>query len=93
LKENSEVTIEIVGHTDNTGPESFNKSLSKNRANAVKAYLVKKGISSKRMTVSGFSSTQPTGDNNTEEGRAKNRRVELKIKSRSAVGKPLAADG
>ena len=82
LKENSAVTIEIVGHTDSTGPESFNKSLSKNRANAVKAYLVKKGISSKRMTAIGFSSTQSAGDNNTEEGRAKNRRVELKIKSR-----------
>ena len=82
LKENSEIKIEIVGHTDSTGPESFNKSLSKNRANAVKAYLVKKGISSKRMTATGFSSTQSAGDNNTEEGRAKNRRVELRIKSR-----------
>lgn len=81
LKENSEIKIEIVGHTDSTGPDSFNKSLSKNRANAVKAYLVKKGISSKRMTTSGVSSTQPAGDNNTEEGRAKNRRVELKIKN------------
>lgn len=81
LKENTTITIEISGHTDNTGPESFNKSLSKNRANAVKAYLVKKGISSKRMTATGVSSTQPAGDNSTEEGRAKNRRVELKIKN------------
>ena len=80
LKEKSEIVLEISGHTDSTGPEKFNKSLSKNRANAVKAYLVRKGISSKRLTAVGVSSTQPASDNNTEEGRAKNRRVELRIK-------------
>lgn len=81
LKDNATMNIEINGHTDNTGPDNFNKALSKNRANNVKAYLQKKGISSKRMTATGFSSTQPAGDNNMEDGRAKNRRVELKVKN------------
>ena len=81
LKADVKMMISINGHTDNTGPESFNKSLSKNRAAAVKSYLSKKGIAAKRMIATGYSSTQPAGDNNSDEGRAKNRRVVILIKN------------
>ncbi|HYG38277.1 MAG TPA: PorP/SprF family type IX secretion system membrane protein [Cytophagales bacterium] len=71
--------IKIEGHTDNTGSEVKNIQLSKDRANAVKAYLIKEGIVQDRIAVEGYGSKKPLVDNSTAEGRAKNRRVEINI--------------
>ena len=73
-----EVVI-AVGHTDSTGPASYNQQLSVRRANAVKAYLVSKGIEANRVYTEGKGQTQPVADNRTREGRAKNRRVEIEV--------------
>jgi outer membrane protein OmpA-like peptidoglycan-associated protein len=78
LTNNPDVKIKIEGHTDNAEKDADN--LSEQRADAVKAYLVSKGISEDRITVEGSGSTMPIGDNNTAAGRTKNRRVEIKIK-------------
>lgn len=75
---NLEVVI-AVGHTDSTGPASYNQALSNRRAEAVKAYLVSKGIESNRIYTEGKGLTQPVADNSTREGRAKNRRVEVEV--------------
>lgn len=77
LINNPEVTVEIGGHTDNTGSRATNLRLSQARADAVKAYLVSKGINATRMTTKGYGPDSPTADNATVEGRAANRRVEL----------------
>jgi outer membrane protein OmpA-like peptidoglycan-associated protein len=74
---NPEVEVEISGHTDIIGSEKTNLSLSKRRAEAVKNYLVSKGISPKRITTKGFGFTKPIATNKTDEGRAKNRRIEF----------------
>ncbi len=79
LNKNSEIKIQINGHTDNVGTEKFNKHLSENRAKAVKNYLVSKGIQENRITYKGFGSSQPIATNYTQKGREKNRRVEFKI--------------
>jgi outer membrane protein OmpA-like peptidoglycan-associated protein/opacity protein-like surface antigen len=72
-----EVRVEVGGHTDASGSSSHNLELSQKRAEAVKAYLVSKGIDASRMTAKGYGKTRPIADNNTKEGKAKNRRVEL----------------
>lgn len=78
LKENSHLHIEIIGHTDNTGNEKNNQTLSEQRALSVKKYLNKTfGISDDRMTTNGKGQTQPIADNQTIEGKAQNRRVEF----------------
>ena len=79
MKNNPNFNLTIEGHTDNTGKESFNISLSQKRANSVKAFLVRQGIAAERLNAKGFGSSQPIDENNTEEARAKNRRVELKL--------------
>jgi outer membrane protein OmpA-like peptidoglycan-associated protein len=79
LHVNSGVKIEISGHTDNTGTDIHNKTLSEKRAQSVLNYLISKGISSQRLTHAGYGSSQPVADNNTAEGKATNRRTELKI--------------
>lgn len=71
--------IEISGHTSNTGSRERNVLLSKNRAEAVKNYLVKKGLSSKMFICKGYGPDRPIADNNTDEGQAENRRVEFTI--------------
>ena len=71
--------IEVQGHTDSQGSEAYNKSLSQRRAGAVSGYLTGKGISRSRVTIKGFGETQPKYDNNTENGRTQNRRVEFLI--------------
>ena len=75
---NLEVVI-AVGHTDSTGAATYNQKLSVRRAEAVKAYLVSKGIESNRIYTEGKGLTQPVADNKTREGRAKNRRVEVEV--------------
>ncbi|HMU45763.1 MAG TPA: OmpA family protein [Chitinophagaceae bacterium] len=79
LNDNPELKIEISGHTDNVGKPSDNMVLSNNRAKAVVDYLISKNISSKRLIAKGYGETQPIADNNTEDGRALNRRTEMKI--------------
>ena len=71
--------LEISGHTDNIGGENFNLVLSKKRAEALKNYLIFKGVDTNRLITFYFGETQPLIDNTTEEGRKKNRRVEMKI--------------
>ncbi|MDP4264328.1 MAG: OmpA family protein [Bacteroidota bacterium] len=82
LKDNPTLKIMIGGHTDNVGKPADNLTLSNNRAKAVVNYLVEKGIALQRLSAKGFGETQPVADNKTEEGRAKNRRTELKIVAR-----------
>jgi outer membrane protein OmpA-like peptidoglycan-associated protein len=77
LKEYPDVKIEVVGHTDASGQETFNKALSLKRADTVKNYLVGKGIDAKRITTKGMADTQPVAPNSTAEGRQKNRRIEV----------------
>jgi len=80
LKENPSVNIFIVGHTDNTGDLSHNLKLSKDRATAIVNYLVSKGISQSRLTADGVGPLCPVTTNKAEEGRKKNRRVEIVLK-------------
>ncbi len=79
LNNNSTVSIEIGGHTDNQGTNEYNQNLSEERAKAVFNYLIEKGIKVERLSYKGYSFDKPTADNETEEGRAQNRRTEFKI--------------
>ncbi len=76
---NPTVKIEIGGHTDNSGDASKNTTLSTNRAKAVLSYLVTNGIKAERLTSKGYAATQPLADNQTAEGKAQNRRTEIKL--------------
>lgn len=69
----------IEGHTDSTGDDNYNMKLSKRRADAVVAYLKAKGVSANRFKVEAFGETRPRFENNTKEGQAKNRRVEIGV--------------
>ncbi len=77
LKAAASLKVEVGGHTDNVGAPEANQRLSQERAQAVMAALVARGIKADRMTAKGYGQTTPVADNRTEEGRAKNRRVEL----------------
>ncbi|GAB5526715.1 MAG: hypothetical protein Roseis2KO_45870 [Roseivirga sp.] len=79
LADNPEVKLALSGYTDNTGNADNNLRLSRQRAATVKAYLVEQGITENRITAEGFGIANPIADNNTAEGRAINRRVEMKI--------------
>ena len=79
LFNNPDLIVEISGHTDNQGSDSHNATLSQNRANAVKNYLLKAGISAGAVKTAGYGAARPIGDNNTVFGRAQNRRIEMKI--------------
>lgn len=72
-------SLKLAGHTDNTGSMQLNLKLSKDRAEAVKTYLVSKGANPSRIEAVGYGPTQPIADNNTEEGKQKNRRVEFTL--------------
>ena len=78
LNLNPNLTVEIQGHTDDIGKEEYNLKLSENRAQEVKKYLVKQGIDPSRLTIKGFGKSNPAETNDTEEGRAYNRRVFFK---------------
>jgi OmpA-OmpF porin, OOP family len=78
LKGNANLKLEIQGHTDNVGQKAANQTLSEQRANSVRKYLIDNfGIEAGRLTAAGFGDTKPVAPNTTDEGRAKNRRVEL----------------
>jgi len=79
MNEYDQLRIEIQAHTDNMGEASYNLSLSEKRANSVRDYLIAQGVAANRMEVKGYGETQPIADNSTRDGRAKNRRVELKV--------------
>ena len=71
--------IDVYGHTDSTGSDAFNQTLSENRARTVANYLSMQGVSASRVRSQGFGESMPVADNTTEEGRRRNRRVEIKI--------------
>ena len=71
--------VDVMGHTDSTGSDAYNLDLSKRRANAVKNYLTMRGVSSARIEAIGYGEAYPKASNDTPEGRALNRRVEIKI--------------
>ena len=71
--------IEIGGHTDNVGSDTDNLKLSQQRAEAIRQYLIKKGIQPTRVIAKGYGASEPIADNSTDEGRQKNRRTEVKI--------------
>jgi outer membrane protein OmpA-like peptidoglycan-associated protein len=75
----ADTNIEIQGHTDNKGSEAYNQDLSVKRTRTVSYYLIDKGITSDRLTVKGFGESLPKYENDTENGRAQNRRVEFLI--------------
>lgn len=79
LNEYPDTNIELQGHTDSKGSEAYNQTLSERRATTVSNHLSARGISSGRLTIKGFGETLPKYDNETEEGRAQNRRVEFLI--------------
>ncbi len=77
--------IDIAGHTDSSGAESYNQDLSVRRANAVKNFLVDQGVDPKLMSTIGYGETRPVGNNATREGRAQNRRVEVTLRGSRQV--------
>ncbi|MEA1989523.1 MAG: OmpA family protein [Pseudomonadota bacterium] len=79
MNEVADSKVSITGHTDSSGPESYNQALSVKRAQDVADYLAGKGIAADRMTVSGMGESSPIADNATKAGRAENRRVEVEI--------------
>ena len=79
LQENPSIKIQIEGHTDNVGSAADNATLSQARAKAVTDYLAGKGIAPARLQAKGFGATKPIASNESEAGRAQNRRTELKI--------------
>ena len=73
------LVVEIAGHTDNSGSEEDNLRLSQRRADAIKDYLVKKGVAENRILAKGYGESNPHSSNDTPEGKAKNRRTEVKV--------------
>jgi len=80
LNQYPQTTIDVVGHADSTGADAYNQSLSERRAASVAGYLVSRGVLRDRLYVAGRGESQPIASNATEEGRAKNRRVEVVLR-------------
>jgi outer membrane protein OmpA-like peptidoglycan-associated protein len=79
MNENKDKKVSLSGHTDSVGTEAYNQKLSERRVSSVRDYVVKKGVESGRVSGQGFGESKPIADNKTREGRAKNRRVEIKV--------------
>jgi OOP family OmpA-OmpF porin len=79
LTSRPDIRVRVEGHTDSRGAAEYNQNLSQRRAESVRRYLIGKGISGSRMVARGFGESQPVATNDTEEGRALNRRVELSV--------------
>lgn len=77
MKENPTLRVAIEGHTDSAGSDAYNQKLSERRATAASEYLVQQGIDTGRMTIRGYGESKPAASNDTESGRAENRRVEI----------------
>lgn len=82
LKLNPDLVVEVAGHTDSAGSDAYNASLSERRAKTVRDYLINRGANSGNLTTKGYGEAAPVADNATAEGRARNRRVELRIQNR-----------
>lgn len=87
LRDHGTTNVAIVGHTDSTGNDAINDPLSVNRAASTRAYLVARGIAQSRIDISGQGSRYPVADNNTNSGRAKNRRVEIFVAEPAPAGR------
>ena len=85
LNQNPVTTITIVGHTDSTGSDSINNPLSVDRAEAARDYLVSRGVARNRISTDGRGSREPIADNGTQQGRDKNRRVEIYVAEQTAA--------
>lgn len=85
LQNNPQTNILIVGHTDNTGTDTYNQALSVRRAESVKSFLMANNVASSRLTTSGKGESEPIADNSTAAGRAQNRRVEIVIVANDAM--------
>jgi outer membrane protein OmpA-like peptidoglycan-associated protein len=85
LKEYNKTSIAISGHTDSVGRDDANIKLSQDRANSVGQYLISRGVSGARINAVGYGKSQPVADNSTENGRAQNRRVEIRINPPASV--------
>ena len=81
LQSNPGVDVTVIGHTDSIGSDDYNRRLSISRAEAVYRYLVNRGIAPERLTTEGMGESSPVASNDTEDGRARNRRVELRVSS------------
>ncbi|TXT40442.1 MAG: OmpA/MotB [Comamonadaceae bacterium] len=79
------IEVRIVGHTDSTGSDAINNPLSVNRAASARDYLVSRGVNSQRIQIDGRGSYEPMADNNTESGRARNRRIEIFLAERAVA--------
>lgn len=79
LKKNAKAKVEIEGHTSSEGGEEYNQKLSEDRANSVRDYMIRKGISKDRVTAIGYGYSRPKASNDTEEGRKQNRRIEVRV--------------
>jgi OOP family OmpA-OmpF porin len=79
LNENPDKRVAFEGHTDSVGTERYNQGLSERRASSARDYVAKKGIPAARIATRGFGESKPIADNKTADGRAKNRRVEVKV--------------
>jgi len=80
LNDYPQTLVDVVGHADATGPDDYNQSLSERRASSVASYLVSRGVLRDRLFVAGRGESQPIASNDTEEGRARNRRVEVVVR-------------
>jgi OOP family OmpA-OmpF porin len=79
LSQHATAPVTLEGHTDSVGSVEYNQRLSERRANAVRQYLIEKGIASSRIRVVGYGKLRPIADNKTDDGRAINRRVEFEV--------------
>jgi outer membrane protein OmpA-like peptidoglycan-associated protein len=79
LTEYEKTYVDVLGHTDSTGSDAYNQTLSEQRANTVASYLSGRGVKQARLATKGYGESQPRASNTTEEGRAQNRRVEIRL--------------